>query len=229
MWHLHLMIWYSVAIDSTSILLLSKVFCCYLHQALLWAMPIILWFSFCSYKECFQGPNDVWQLDKKDVVDYFTLEDLWEHYSESSAYGLSVPVRLEHGKFITQHFVPYLSAIQIYTSKTFAVPRYVPNYLLVLISCKQDCSLLGNWPFSLSLELMKPHRSMGSDETDSWSDDSTAEKLCRSWDAASDDSCPHQDLDSVPAKQGGYLNFQYSEWDPPYERIPLADKVFFLA
>lgn len=70
---------------------------------------------------------------------------------------------------------------------------------------------------------------MGSDETDSWSDDSTAEKLCRSWDAASDDSCPHQDLDSVPAKQGGYLNFQYSEWDPPYERIPLADKVFFLA
>nr|XP_034578023.1 uncharacterized protein LOC117841669 isoform X2 [Setaria viridis] len=155
------------------------------------ATPQLPWRS--APMECFQGPNDVWQLDKKDVVDYFTLEDLWEHYSESSAYGLSVPVRLEHGKFITQHFVPYLSAIQIYTSKTFAVP------------------------------------SMGSDETDSWSDDSTAEKLCRSWDAASDDSCPHQDLDSVPAKQGGYLNFQYSEWDPPYERIPLADKVAELA
>ena len=64
----------------------------------------------------------------------------------------------------------------------------------------------------------------GSDETDSWSDDSTAEKLSRSWDDASDDLD-----DSVPAKQGGYLNFQYSEWDPPYERIPLADKVFVLA
>ncbi|CAL5020345.1 unnamed protein product [Urochloa decumbens] len=153
--------------------------------------PQLPWRS--SPMDCFQGPNDVWQLDKKDVVDYFTLQDLWEHYSESSAYGLSVPLRLENGKFITQHFVPYLSAIQIYTSKAFSIPR-----------------------------------SIGSDETDSWSDDSTAEKLSRSWDAASDDSCP-QDFDSVPGKQGGYLNFQYSEWDPPYERIPLADKVAELA
>ncbi|KAG2662710.1 hypothetical protein PVAP13_1KG551901, partial [Panicum virgatum] len=155
--------------------------------------------------DCFQGPNNVWQVDKKDVVNYFSLEDLWEHYSESSAYGLGVPVRLENGKFITQHYkrnakspkkvqrnckvcciglstVPYLSAIQIYTSKTL---------------------------------LAGPSRS----------DDSTAEKVSRSWDGASDDSdyC-------VPAiQQGGYLNFHYSEWDPPYERIPLADKVAELA
>ncbi|OEL15417.1 hypothetical protein BAE44_0023568 [Dichanthelium oligosanthes] len=154
------------------------------------ATPQLPWRS--APMDCFQGPNNIWQLDKKDAVDYFTLEDLWEHYSESSAYGLNVPVRLENGKFITQYFVPYLSAIQIYTSKTL-VPR-----------------------------------SMGS-ETDSWSDDSTAERLSsRSWDAGSDDSC-HQDLDFVPAKQGGYLNFQYREWDPPYERIPLADKVAELA
>ncbi|XP_025809804.1 uncharacterized protein LOC112887747 isoform X2 [Panicum hallii] len=156
------------------------------------ATPQLPWRS--APMDCFQGPNNVWQLEKKDVVDYFSLEDLWEHYSESSAYGLGVPVRLGNGKFITQHFVPYLSAIQIYTSKTLlaAVP------------------------------------SMGaSDESDSWSDDdSAADKLSRSWDAASDDS------DSgVPAtaKQGGHLNFQYSEWDPPYQRIPLADKVAELA
>nr|CAB3448406.1 unnamed protein product [Digitaria exilis] len=150
------------------------------------ATPQLPWRS--APMDYFQGPDNVWQMEKKDMVDYFTLEDLWEHYSESSAYGLSVPVRLESGKFITQHFVPYLSAIQIYTSKTLAIPR-----------------------------------SVGSDETDSWSDDSTAEKLSRSWDDVSDD------FDSVPARQGGYLNFQYSEWDPPYERIPLADKVAELA
>ena len=78
------------------------------------------------YKDCFRGPDTVWQLEKKHSVDYFTLEDLWEHYSESSAYGLAVPVHLQTtGKSITQHFVPYLSAIQIYTAKALAgVPRF---------------------------------------------------------------------------------------------------------
>ncbi|RLN08396.1 hypothetical protein C2845_PM11G21140 [Panicum miliaceum] len=160
------------------------------------ATPRLPWRS--APMDCFQGPNNVWQLEKKDAVDYFSLEDLWEHYSESSAYGLGVPVRLENGKLITQHFVPYLSAIQIYTSKTLlhaAVP------------------------------------SMGSDGSDSWSDDdSTAEKLSRSWDAASsDDSSSDCVVPATTAKQGGYLNFQYTEWDPPYERIPLADKVAELA
>ncbi|KAL6635409.1 hypothetical protein ACP70R_028080 [Stipagrostis hirtigluma subsp. patula] len=153
----------------------------------------------CCHKELliaiddyFEGPNNIWQLDKKDTFDYFTLEDLWEHYSESSAYGITVPLRLETGDTITQHFVPYLSAIQLYTTKTLAVPR-----------------------------------SMGS-ETDSWSDDSIGEKLSRSWDAASYDSS-NDEFDSPPAKHCGYLNFQYSEWDPPYERAPLADKVAELA
>jgi len=68
------------------------------------ATPQLPWRS--APMDCFQGPNNVWQVDKKDVVDYFSLEDLWEHYSESSAYGLGVPVRLENGKFITQHYVP---------------------------------------------------------------------------------------------------------------------------
>ncbi|XP_062221429.1 uncharacterized protein LOC133920862 isoform X2 [Phragmites australis] len=149
------------------------------------ATPQLRWCS--APLDCFEGPNNVWQLDKKDAVDYFTLEDLWEHYSESSVYGLSVPVRLETGKSITQHFVPYLSAIQIYTTT----------------------------------------RSMGS-ETDSWSDDSTGERLSRSWDDASDD-LSYDEFDSTPAKQRAYLNFQYSEWDPPYERAPLADKVAELA
>ncbi|KAF8779476.1 hypothetical protein HU200_002523 [Digitaria exilis] len=94
------------------------------------ATPQLPWRS--APMDYFQGPDNVWQMEKKDMVDYFTLEDLWEHYSESSAYGLSVPVRLESGKFITQHFVPYLSAIQIYTSKTLAIPRFVhrSTYLL---------------------------------------------------------------------------------------------------
>ncbi|TVU27620.1 hypothetical protein EJB05_19114 [Eragrostis curvula] len=164
------------------------------------ATPRLRWRS--APMECFGSPTNVWQLDKKDTVDYFSLEDLWEHFSESSAYGLAVPLRLLQpgGKatITTQHFVPYLSAIQIYTSR--------------------------------AKTLIPSSRSMGS-ETDSWSDDSTTSdgKLSRSyWDVASCDDCSsNEDFDAK--QQSGYLNFQYREWDQPYERPPLADKVAELA
>ncbi|XP_015689158.1 uncharacterized protein LOC102703286 [Oryza brachyantha] len=85
------------------------------------ATPHLRWRSASIFMvdECFQAPSNVWQLDsKKDEVDYFTLQDLWEHYAESSVYGLAVPARLESGNTtITQHFVPYLSALQLYTTK----------------------------------------------------------------------------------------------------------------
>lgn len=72
-------------------------------------------------------------------------------------------------------------------------------------------------------------RSTGS-ETDSWSDDSVGDKLSRSWDATiSDDDSSHDGSDSVSAKQSGCLNFQYSEWSSPYERVPLSDKVYILS
>ncbi|BAF10507.1 uncharacterized protein [Oryza sativa Japonica Group] len=162
------------------------------------ATPCLRWRS--ASMECFQDPSKVWQLDKKkDEVDYFALEDLWEHYAESSAYGLAVPVRLESGNTITQHFVPYLSAIQIYTS---------------------------------TKSLLAFSRGSAGSESDSWSDDSTGDKLSRSWDAAmsDDDDSSHDSSESVSAKQGaGCLNFQYNEWSSPYERVPLADKVAELA
>lgn len=76
-------------------------------------------------------------------------------------------------------------------------------------------------------------RSTGS-ETDSWSDDSMADRFAgsgsSSWDAASDEDDSSSTYDgngstAVSAKQSGYLNFQYREWDSPYERMPLAHKV----
>ncbi|KAL6911304.1 hypothetical protein ACP4OV_000109 [Aristida adscensionis] len=164
------------------------------------ATPQLRWRS--ASMDCFEAPSNVWQLDKRDVVDYFTLDDLWEHYAESSAYGLAVPLRLHHAgdddddAIVTQHFVPYLSAIQIYTTKPLAIPRSI----------------------------------MGS-ETDSWSDGSSiGDKLSRSWDDAASDDSSSEELDGVPARQqSGHLSFQYREWDPPYERAPLSDKVAELA
>jgi hypothetical protein len=72
-------------------------------------------------------------------------------------------------------------------------------------------------------------RSTGS-ETDSWSDDSagvgSGERFSgSSWDAASDDDDASSVNGIASSKQRGYLNFQYREWDSPYDRVPLTRKV----
>ncbi|KAJ6837129.1 uncharacterized protein M6B38_121310 [Iris pallida] len=66
-----------------------------------------------------------WQALGKDTVDCFSLRELWDQYYESSAYGLGVPVRLPTGETAVQYYVPYLSAIQIYTSKSTTALRNV--------------------------------------------------------------------------------------------------------
>jgi hypothetical protein len=73
-------------------------------------------------------------------------------------------------------------------------------------------------------------RSTGS-ETDSWSDDSGTgggggERFAgSSWDAASEDDDDSAVNGAVSSKHRGYLNFQYREWDSPYDRVPLSRKV----
>ncbi|KAE8711789.1 ERF053 protein [Hibiscus syriacus] len=51
-------------------------------------------------------------------VEYFTLGDLWNCYDEWSAYGAGVPIALNNDESLVQYYVPYLSAIQIFTSNS---------------------------------------------------------------------------------------------------------------
>ncbi|OIW07015.1 hypothetical protein TanjilG_02649 [Lupinus angustifolius] len=44
----------------------------------------------------------------------FFLEDLWDSFTESSAYGVEVPLIVTGSDPIQQYYVPYLSAIQLY-------------------------------------------------------------------------------------------------------------------
>lgn len=74
-------------------------------------------------QSCIHGLNSQWKPVGKDIVDYFSLGDLWNCYREWSAYGAGVPVTLESGESIMQYYVPYLSAIQIYTHKSVAASR----------------------------------------------------------------------------------------------------------
>lgn len=146
-------------------------------------------------KTCIRDLSSLWHPVGKDTVEYFTLRDLWDQYDEWSVYCAGVPVVLSNGETVVQYYVPYLSAIQIYTSKSLVASRNM----------------------------------LEESESDSCSDDSESEKLSRSWDAVSDDSVFDQDASWSTGEHLGHLYFQYIEYDAPYRRLPLTDKVTELA
>ncbi|XP_008800439.2 uncharacterized protein LOC103714801 [Phoenix dactylifera] len=74
-------------------------------------------------KWSFQDWDNLWLPAGRDTVEFFNLRDLWNQYTEWSAYGAGVEVLLPGGDKVDQFFVPSLSAIQIYTSKSHAASR----------------------------------------------------------------------------------------------------------
>ncbi|KAF3581265.1 hypothetical protein DY000_02028657 [Brassica cretica] len=60
--------------------------------------------------------NGLWHPWEREKVEFFRLSDMWDCYDEWSAYGASVPVHLTNGDSLVQYYVPFLSAIQIFTS-----------------------------------------------------------------------------------------------------------------
>lgn len=159
-------------------------------------------------QSCIHELNSQWQPTDKEIVEYFTLGDLWDCYREWSAYGAGTPVVLSSGEEIMQYYVPYLSAIQIYTNKSLVASR----------NPREDSDVV---------EL----------ESDSWSDDSGSDKLSRSlsnnssrtWDGISEDSSVEQDGSWPVSNKLGHLYFQYFEMASPYWRVPLTDKITELA
>nr|GMD30031.1 uncharacterized protein LOC109155867 [Ipomoea batatas] len=142
--------------------------------------------------------NRLWHPLEREGLEYFTLGDLWSCYDEWSVYGAGVPVRLDTGETIVQYFVPYLSALQIFTSSASA------NSL----RDESDSSCETRDSFS-----------------DSFSDESESEKLSR-WDGcSSEEGMPEHDSLLQLNYRLGYQYFQYFERSTPYGRVPLMDKV----
>ncbi|WOK92808.1 hypothetical protein Cni_G01500 [Canna indica] len=149
-------------------------------------------------KEYIRDLNSHWQPNGEETMEYFMLGDLWDQYSEWSAYGAGVPIILDNHETVLQYYVPYLSAIQIYTSKSLVSSRIL----------------------------------LEENEGESCSDDSESEKMSKSWDASSEDSVTSQEAqDSSLTRKDvlGQIYLHYIEYDSPYRRIPLMDKVNELA
>ncbi|XP_057446504.1 uncharacterized protein LOC130738527 [Lotus japonicus] len=159
-------------------------------------------------QSCLNDVNRLWQPLGKEKIEYFTLKDLWDCFNEWSAYGVGTPVTLESGDTVINYYVPYLSAIQLYTNKSVAASQ----------NQREDGD---------GVEF----------ESDSWSDDSGSDDLSRSlsnnssktWDAVSNDSSSDQDGSSPTKDQLGHLYLQYTETAAPYARVPLMEKISELA
>ncbi|KAG6514622.1 hypothetical protein ZIOFF_024990 [Zingiber officinale] len=71
--------------------------------------------------------SSICQPTEKENMEHFTLADLWNQYEEWSVYGVGVPIILPDDETTDQYYVPYLSAIQLYTRKSLAFSRIFPQ------------------------------------------------------------------------------------------------------
>ncbi|XP_042039678.1 uncharacterized protein LOC121785356 [Salvia splendens] len=145
--------------------------------------------------------NKLWHPCEREKVDYFVLADLWSSFDEWSAYGAGVPIASEDGQNLIQYFVPYLSAIQIFTSNSSA------NCL------REETDSVSETRDSFS---------------DSFSDESESEKLSRWEGCSSEEGICELDLWHQNDRLGN-LYLEYFERSSPYGRVPLTDKISSLA
>ncbi|KAL0919098.1 hypothetical protein M5K25_011171 [Dendrobium thyrsiflorum] len=140
---------------------------------------------------------------------YFSLGDLWESFKEWSAYGAGVPLVLNSGDCVVQYYVPYLSAIQLYTDAS-------------------RTTLRSRQPGEESDARM--YQGTSSDV----SSESEAERAVRKR-RDSSTTTNHKDQNGLVGEENGVCQqtmlpvFEYLEHNPPYGREPLADKISLLA
>ncbi|KAF7029498.1 hypothetical protein CFC21_041226 [Triticum aestivum] len=131
---------------------------------------------------------------------YFVLDDLWEAYKEWSAYGAGVPLVLDGCDGVVQYYVPYLSAIELYGDSSVLQSSSNPRL----------------------------HMMDDSDEDfhDSSSDGSSDYEHVRVKHFAQEGFS--RDVGESGVTHGRLL-FQYLEFDSPFCREPLTDKISSLS
>lgn len=167
--------------------------------------------------------NKWWQPSEAESAEYFSLGDLWDHYNESSVYGTGVPIRLNTGETVVQYYVPYLSALQIYTSTDI---RSSSNFRSMRDESDGDFESRDSSSDSSS----DSESGHGTDRSLSFRSEScNSNERVGAWDAVSEDSGTDPDHLWHLQDRLGHLCFQYFERALPYGRVPLMEKVNELA
>ncbi|WZZ01431.1 uncharacterized protein BNAA06G29630D isoform X2 [Brassica napus] len=148
---------------------------------------------------------------KPECNTYFVLEDLWESFAEWSAYGAGVPLHMHGSDSTVQYYVPYLSGIQLYVDPLKKARNPVED---------NDVSSEG----SSKLDKLPNHAKNMENAVDL----SVSELNRVSLGDQSITGSLSSGETEISNPQGRLL-FEYLEYDPPFGREPLANKVSDLA
>ncbi|XVE93005.1 hypothetical protein REPUB_Repub01dG0152600 [Reevesia pubescens] len=169
-----------------------------------------------SNKRCIHNSNGFLQTLEKDKVEGFSLSEVWQCYSEWSAYGAGVPIVLNNGDHVVQYYSPSLSALQVYTTKPFSSST---SNLFHQIADDEKFWGLGN--------TAKPENgSCCNDRGREKNKKSSSHCSC----LGSNDSTTFQfGSFTHTTDQCGYLYYQYNEMASPHDRVPFKEKINELA
>ncbi|KAG2261095.1 hypothetical protein Bca52824_068174 [Brassica carinata] len=146
---------------------------------------------------------------------YFVLEDLWESFAEWSAYGAGVPLHMHGSDSTVQYYVPYLSGIQLYVLDPLKNARNPGEDTEVSSEGSSSNSRLDKLPNHAKTLENAVDLSVSELNRVSLGDPSVTGSLSS---GEAEISSPH-----------GRLLFEYLEYEPPFGREPLANKVSDLA
>ncbi|KAK8665464.1 hypothetical protein V6N13_005631 [Hibiscus sabdariffa] len=138
--------------------------------------------------------------EAKGVNGGFRLSELWQCFTEWSAYGVGVPILLNNGGRVIQYYSPSLSALQLYTIKPISS------------STASGHQIGDNFSYLQTFETRNLRHQAKHKSSDLGSNATTRNN---------DDSC------NIPmtTDQCGYLCYQYNETTSPYDRVPLREKI----
>ncbi|CAA0831963.1 Protein of unknown function (DUF789 [Striga hermonthica] len=130
-----------------------------------------------------------------DSLPFYYLEDLWDFFSEWSYYGAGVPLLLNGKDRIEQYYVPFLSGIQLYVD-----------------------------PSNPSSRLGGPNKEITAGSCD-LKRDTRANSMQGLNMLSLGNTSVITSAGPEVAHARGPPSFQFLEYEPPYNRRPLADKI----
>ncbi|CAH8299353.1 unnamed protein product [Eruca vesicaria subsp. sativa] len=145
---------------------------------------------------------------------YFVLEDLWESFAEWSAYGASVPLHMDGSDSTVQYYVPYLSGIQLYVVDPSKKARNQVE--------DNDGSSEGS--SNSKLDKLPNHAKTLENAVDL-----SVSELNRVYLGDQSVTGSLSSGETEISNVHGELLFEYLEYEPPFGREPLANKVSDLA
>ncbi|KAJ7246340.1 hypothetical protein O6H91_07G132800 [Diphasiastrum complanatum] len=177
-----------------------------------------------------------WKQLEAESIPFFTLGDLWNSFDEWSAYGAGVPLLLKGEESVVQYYVPYLSALQLYTrvdvgchlnSRRLGEESDVSDS--DIRDTSSEASSDGEIDGILNLESGKNCRNLGERLADAnccGAENNSSLSGC--WLRNGSHCKPEAVIDEEiweEQERPGHLRFEYFEHAAPYSRVPLVDKI----